>query len=430
MNKQLVVKSNALVEASYRLSSIEQKIILTLATKIKKDDKEFREYYFNLRSMAKFLGLNSNADYDYLREVTRNLLSKVIEIKTENALLQTHWLESVKYFDNNSTVGLRFNPELKPFLLQLKKNFTKYQLKYAIQLKSKFSIRIYELLKQYEGIGSRLLSLEDLREYLGIKGDEYSLYGDFKRKVIKVAQKELNAKTDISFDFEEIKTGRKVTDLKLVIVSSKTPETTLDPSADINEQDLFSLAQSVEKQSDSLRDLVSLLPEEYRNKKSIETILKANLEKYGFDYVARNIEYANDNSNATNPGANITRGSNYRNYLDKALKSDFGLAYQEDLEAQKLKEQQKESEIAQQERQKKQEQEKINRERELSSKARQLFETMSQEEQKEVELAAVAQLPPELQETAQKNRFAAQFAINRAMEKVIIEKYLSKDHFG
>jgi hypothetical protein len=55
---------------------------------------------------------------------------------------------------------------------------------------------------------------------------------------------------------------------------------------------------------------------------------------------------------------------------------------------------------------------------------------MSQEEQKEVELAAISKLPPELQETAQKNRFAAQFAINRAMEKVIIEKYLSKDHFG
>jgi hypothetical protein len=430
MNKQLVIKSNALIEASYRLSSIEQKIILTLATKIKKDDKEFREYYFNLRSMANFLGLNSNSDYDYLREVTRNLLSKVIEIKTEDALLQTHWLESVKYFDNNSTVELRFNPELKPFLLQLKKNFTKYQLKYAIQLKSKFSIRIYELLKQYEGIGSRLLSLEDLREYLGIRADEYSLYGDFKRKVLKVAQKELNAKTDISFNFEEIKTGRKVTDLKLIIVSSKKPETTLDPSADINEQDLFSLAQSVEKQSDSLRELVSLLPAEYRNKKSIEKILKADLEKHGFDYVARNIEYTNKNSNATKPGANLTRGSNYRNYLAKALKSDFGLAYQEDLEAQKLKEQQKESEIAQQERQKKQEQEKINRERELSSKARQLFETMSQEEQKEVELAAVAQLPPELQEIAQKNRFAAQFAINRAMEKVIIEKHLSKDNSG
>lgn len=425
MDKQLVIKSNALVEASYRLSSIEQKIILTLATKIKKEDKEFREYYFNLRSMANFLGLNSNSDYDYLREVTKNLLSKVIEIKTEDALLQTHWLESVKYFDNNSTVELRFNPELKPFLLQLKKNFTKYQLKYAIQLKSKFSIRIYELLKQYEGIGSRLLCLEDLRKYLGIRADEYSLYSNFKNKVLKVAQKELNAKTDISFDFLEIKTGRKVTELKLIIVTSKISDEALDPSADINEQDLFSLAESVEKQSDSLKELVSLLPAEYRNRKSIETILKANLEKYGFDYVARNIEYTNKNSNATKPGANLTKGSNYRNYLAKAMKNDFGLAHQEDLEAQKLKKQQKESEIAKQERQKKQEQEKINRERELSSQARQLFETMSQEEQKEVELAAISKLPPELQETAQKNRFAAQFAINRAMEKIVIEKYLS-----
>jgi uncharacterized protein with von Willebrand factor type A (vWA) domain len=181
----------------------------------------------------------------------------------------------------------------------------------------------------------------------------------------------------------------------------------------------------VQNAPDELSKLLELLPKIYRKQQSIKKIMANFLEEHGFDYVARNIEYTNKNSNAAKPGANLTKGSNYRNYLAKALKSDFGLAHQEDLEAQKLKKQQKESEIAKQERQKKQEQEKINRERELSSQARQLFETMSQEEQKEVELVAISKLPPELQKTAQKNRFAAQFAINRAMEKIVIEKYLS-----
>jgi hypothetical protein len=427
MDKQLVVKSNALVEASYRLSSVEQKIILTLATKIKKDDKEFREYYFNLRSMAKFLGLNSNSDYDYLRQVTKDLLSKVIILKTDDALLQTHWLESVKYFDNNSKVGLRFNPELKPFLLQLKKNFTKFQLKYAIQLKSKFSIRIYELLKQYEGIGSRLLSLEDLREYLGVQPDEYSLYGDFKRKILKVAQKELNAKTDISFEFEEIKTGRKVTDLKLIIVSSKIPEEALDPAADINEQDLFSLAQSVEKQSDSLKELVSLLPSEYRNRKSIEKILKEKLEKHGFDYVARNIQYTNKNSNAAKPGANLTKGSNYRNYLTKALKNDFGLAYQEDMEAAQQKENSAKEKKRKQEEQKRLEREKIEREKDLAKQAQEYIKELTEQEIKKLENEAVQTMDPELKEKALKNRITSNFTIKRAMEKIVIQRFFEKE---
>lgn len=420
MDKQMVIKSNVLVEASYRLSSIEQKIILILATKIKKDDKEFREYYFNLRSMANFLGLNSNSDYEYLREVTKNLLSKVIEIKTEDALLQTHWLESVKYFDNNSTVELRFNPELKPFLLQLKKNFTKYQLKFAIQLKSKFSIRIYELLKQYEGIGSRLLCLEDLRKYLGIRADEYSLYSNFKNKVLKVAKKELNAKTDISFDFLEIKTGRKVTDIKIVVTSDKAPGKPSKLKVDINEQALHSL--TVEKhQSNSLKDLISLLPTAYQPNKSIEKILSVNLEQHGYDYVMRNILYTNEKSNAVKNGSNITKGSNYRVYLSKALKADYGLAYQEEQESQnEIARKQREAVVAK-EKQQKQEIDIISREREAREKARAIFQSYSEEKQRLCEEQARLRMTADGLVRYKKKDPIGNLEFKRRLEDIIIE---------
>jgi plasmid replication initiation protein len=430
MEKQLVIKSNFLVEASYRLSAIEQKVVLTLATKIKKTDREFKQYLFNLRDLAHFLGLETNADYDYLRKITHNLLSKVLTLQKEDSTLQTHWLESVEYFDNKSTVGLRFNPDLKPFLIHLKNNFTKYHLKYAIQLKSRFSIRLYELLKQYENVGSRLFQLEELRDRLGIRSEEYPLYGNFKAKVLKVAQKELKEKTDLSFKFEEIKSGRKVTNLKFIITSKKIPDQSEDleiPSLDFEQGNLFPLDSADSQDDEAIQALVAILPKEYQGKKSIEKLLSENLQKHGYDYVVRNIEYANDNSNATNPGANITRGSNYRNYLAKALKGDFGLAYQEDTAAEKLQQQQVKAAAAEQERQKRLEQEKIDRERELTGQARKILETMSQEELKEIELAAISKLSPEMKKMAIENRFTAQIAINRAMEKVIIERYFKND---
>ncbi|WP_326493425.1 replication initiation protein [Clostridium tagluense] len=74
------------------------------------------------------------------------------------------------------------------------------------------------MLKQYEGIEQITISIDALRTMFCIQPYEYSRYNDFKRKVLLQAQKEINLdKTDISLDFKEIKTGRKVTSIKFYI---------------------------------------------------------------------------------------------------------------------------------------------------------------------------------------------------------------------
>jgi hypothetical protein len=311
---------------------------------------------------------------------------------------------------------------MKPYLLQLKERFTTYRLKEVIQLKSSFSIRIYELLKQYEKIGERIFLLETLKASLGIGPTEYSLYGDFKRRVLLVAQSEVAEKTDISFKFKEIKEGRKVVKIKFIINSQNTEPTSSTPLS----QGLLFQDQELDRGNENLKKLLEILPKVYQDKKSIEKLLLEALEKHGFDYVARNIKYANENSNATKPGANLTKGSNYRNYLAKTLKSDFGLAYQEDSEALQLKEQQAKAKEADQKRRQLSENEKIEQERELAIQAKKILQTMTPEETREIETAAILKLSPEMKKMALENRVTAQFAINKAMEKVIIEKYLVK----
>ena len=92
-------------------------------------------------------------------------------------------------------IELKFNDDLKPMLLELKKLFNKYDIKNIIPLRSVFSFRIFELLKQYESIGHREIRLEHLKEMLGIE-NKYSLYANFKRKVILQAQKDLVVSQD------------------------------------------------------------------------------------------------------------------------------------------------------------------------------------------------------------------------------------------
>jgi Protein involved in initiation of plasmid replication len=218
-SNKLIVKSNQLIEASYRLTAGEQKIILSLVSMIRADDDEFKKYKIKIAEFEKLLGIKNNRIYKDVKEITNELMKKVFTIKTSNSTLQLSWLSSVEYLDGIGEVELEFSPKLKPYLLQLKNRFTSYKLKEIIQLKSFYSLRIYEFLKQYEKIGERTFSIDELRVLFQIKENEYARYNDFKRKVIIQAKNEINKKTDLTFDYKELKTGRKVTSLRFLIQS-------------------------------------------------------------------------------------------------------------------------------------------------------------------------------------------------------------------
>ena len=426
MKNNIVRKSNSLIEASYKLSVNQQKIVLLLASSIKPGDENFQPYQINIKEFAKLLGLKNKNFYSEIDALTSDLRNKELVLSSKQSLLRISWLSSVEYFKGTGIIELCFDPKLKPYLLQLKKRFTTYRLKEVIQLKSSFSIRIYELLKQYVKIGERIFLLETLKASLGIGPTKYSLYGDFKKRVLLVAQSEVAEKTDISFEFKEIKEGRKVVKIKFIINSQNTEPTSSIPLS----QGLLFQDQELDRGNENLKKLLEILPKVYQDKKSIEKLLLEALIKHGFDYVARNIRYANENSNATKPGANLTKGSNYRNYLAKALKNDFGLAYQEDMETVQQKENSQKEKQRKQAEQDRLEREKIEREKDLARKAREYMETFSDTALQELKSEAMEKMDPELKEKALKNHVIGNVTIKRAMEKIVIERFLVKENMN
>lgn len=412
-----------MVEAAYKLSINQQKIVLLLASSIKPGDENFQPYQINIKDFANLLGLKNKNFYSEISYMTKDLLGRTLSIVTENSLLQINWLSSVEYFKGSGVLELCFDPKMKPYLLQMRERFTTYRLKEIIQLKSSFSIRIYELLKQYEKIGERVFLLETLRQNLGIGPDEYLLYGDFKRRVLLASQTELAAKTNISFDFEEIKEGRKVAKIRFVI-QVRVSEESFDPMV---QSSLFQPSEHGNPANTELEAVLAELPNEYQKQKSIRKLAADALAKHGVAYVIRNIRYANDNSNATNPGSNIAKGANYRNYLAKTLKNDFGLAYQEDMEALRAKEEATRAKAKAEMLLKRQEEERIEKEKNLLAKAREFLQKLDSDEQREVETAAILSLPPEMQKMALESRITAKIAIRRAMERVVIERYFKDE---
>lgn len=214
--KNLVTKSNLLIEANYRLGLVEQKIILCVASNIQPHDSDFKTYTFPIKEFHKLIGLKGSPKYTELRKITKELMRKVFEVRVNNKVVQVAWLSYVSYNEQEGTIDVRFDPFLRPFLLELKKNFTSYRLENVVKLKSSYAIRLYELLKQYEKIRERMFTLDDLRNILGAD-DIYPAYGNFKQRILVPAQNELKDKTDIQFDIAEYKTGRKVDRVKFII---------------------------------------------------------------------------------------------------------------------------------------------------------------------------------------------------------------------
>ncbi|MED0661390.1 replication initiation protein [Geobacillus thermodenitrificans] len=225
-----VTKSNVLIEANYKLSTLEQKIILYLISQIHKDDDDFKMYRLPIQEFSELLGYRGSPKYTELREITKNLMRKVLEIREGQKLKQMSWVSYVEYDGNSGYVSLSFDPRLKPYLLQLKREFTTYRLKNVMELKSSYSIRMYELLKRWQYVGGFEIRLDELRMMVGA-GNKYREYHNFKKRVLNPAQQEISGKTDIMFSYEEIREKRKVVSIRFHI-----KEKTIEPVVDAIEE--------------------------------------------------------------------------------------------------------------------------------------------------------------------------------------------------
>lgn len=225
--KPVIYKSNYIVEASYKLTLGEQRVIHVLTSMINKDDEEFKVYKLTIKEFVEILGSKNKNIYTEVARYTESLRERDLKIIKEKSILRTKWLSSAEYFHNEGYVELCFDPKLKPYLLMLKGRFTQLPLSHMMSFKKQYSSRLYELLKQYEKIGERKITLEELRDYLGIDDNQYPKYGNFKQKVLIEARDEINEGTDLHVSFEEIKVSRRVAELKFIIEPQEIPERSL-----------------------------------------------------------------------------------------------------------------------------------------------------------------------------------------------------------
>ncbi len=226
-SNHIAVQSNRFIEARYKesLTFWESFLITKMCSMISPDDVDFKPYKIYIKEVVEFMELTPSGHvYNYIMDAAKRLLDRKIVIgavdeQGRTEIIETHIVTSVRRLlepqqDENMYVTLTFLPELKPFLLQLHRDFTKLDMDIFKQLKTASSIRLYQIFKSHIGKNQYKVrfDLEELKEILGVS-EKYQQYAGFKMRVLDEAKQRLTEKTDIGFTYEEVKTGKKVSAL-------------------------------------------------------------------------------------------------------------------------------------------------------------------------------------------------------------------------
>lgn len=216
---QLVVKGNDLIQkARFSLSLEEQKIILYLISKIGPDDSFLRTHTFSIADFYRVCGivainmLPSGAEYKFIKDTLQGLRDRSWWVKDgERSERAIAWFSSIRINHDSGLVDIDFDKYMEPYLLHLREHYTMYQLRNVLCLHSKYSVRLYEVLKSYSFMEQPIWqTLSKLRDLLDASAVTYDSFGRFKERVLAPAVKELNAYTDLDVSYSLSKTGRKV----------------------------------------------------------------------------------------------------------------------------------------------------------------------------------------------------------------------------
>ena len=234
MNNELVVKDNALINASYNLETVEQRLIMLAiinAREMQLGITADTKLTIHASQYAKQFKVSTDAAYKAVREAVNNLFERkfsyIAEYKRsgKTGIVRSRWVSRIFYVDELAILEMTFAPDVIPFITRLEENFTTYQLRQVSDLTGKYAIRLYELVISWKKTGKvPPIDLNRFRNCLGVEENEYQRMHHFKNRVLDPAIKQINEHTDIVASYEQHKCGRTITGFSFTF-KQKNPHT-------------------------------------------------------------------------------------------------------------------------------------------------------------------------------------------------------------
>lgn len=247
--KSLVVKDNALINASYNLDLVEQRLILLAIVEARQSGKGINAndpLTVHAESYVNQFGVHRNTAYQALKDACEDLFARQFsyqDLSPKGNVInaRSRWVSEVRYIDNEAIVQLIFSPAIIPLITQLEKQFTSYELEQISDLSSAYAVRLYEILIAWRGAGKTpIIEIQEFRHKMGVLEGEYTRSDNFKKWVIEQSIKQINEHTDITVKYEQHKQGRSIVgfsfafkqkkkSLKVLEEKSKPVKKTVEP---------------------------------------------------------------------------------------------------------------------------------------------------------------------------------------------------------
>ena len=248
MKNGLVVKDNALINASYNLELTEQRLIMLAIINARESGQGITadsKLEIHASDYAKLFNVSADASYKALKEAVNNLFNRQFSYTAEYkrtgkiGIVRSRWVSRIFYVDDLALLEITFAPDVVPLITRLEEQFTKYEAKQVAHLTSKYATRLYEILISWREVGKTpIFELQQLRKKLGVEDDEYQRMHHFKSRVLETAITQINEHTDIKATYEQHKQGRTITGFSFKFKQKQQPKK-VDSKRDPNTPDFF-----------------------------------------------------------------------------------------------------------------------------------------------------------------------------------------------
>ena len=248
MKNGLVVKDNALINASYNLELTEQRLIMLAIINARESGQGITadsKLEIHASDYAKLFNVSIDASYKALREAVNNLFNRQFSYTAEykrtgkTGVVRSRWVSRIFYVDDLALLEITFAPDVVPLVTRLEEHFTSYQAKQVAHLTSKYATRLYELLIAWREVGKvPQIEISEFRNRLGLLDDEYTAMHNFKKRVLEPSIQQINEHTDIKATYEQHKQGRTITGFSFKFKQKQQPKK-VDSKRDPNTPDFF-----------------------------------------------------------------------------------------------------------------------------------------------------------------------------------------------
>jgi plasmid replication initiation protein len=289
---ELVVKDNALIQASYTLDTVEQRLILLAIAEARETGQGITENSLlevHASSYINTFNVEKHTAYTVLRDASRSLFDRYVTYHDINPKtgrdrsFHCRWVDKIGYEHQSGIVFLRFTQDIVPLITRLEENFTKYEIQQVSKLTSTYAIRLYELLIQWRSSGQTpIFNLAIFRQQLGIEATQYKTMSNFKTYVLDFALKQVNELTDITAKYQQHKTGRTISGFSFTFKPKQEHKKIKSKKVNLTEKQLDLFANKL-AYDPTFSNQFSEAGESYENfAKRIKKQLKdpVNLDKY------------------------------------------------------------------------------------------------------------------------------------------------------